>query len=129
MILIQSILLAVWAILLFGGFVFGTADSHRRMPTWTRMWSSVALVVSAWLWVVHMPVWYTILIAVGMSLGLLGDLFMADLIPVPFPAMIGGMGAFGLGHVAYIAAVLQRQPHRHTYRACQQQRIRQRRFV
>jgi hypothetical protein len=45
------------------------------------------------------------LIAVGMTFGLLGDLFMARLLPVS-PHVLWGIGAFGLGHVAYIAAIL-----------------------
>ncbi len=40
-----------------------------------------------------------------MTLGFLGDLFMAGLIPVA-QNVIGGMASFGLGHVAYIAAGL-----------------------
>src|SRR5215831_9414378 len=44
--------LAVWAIFLFGGFLFGrrNAQETRRMPAWTRMASSLTLVVAAWLW-------------------------------------------------------------------------------
>jgi len=102
-------LLLLWAALLFGGFIFGKMDAKqtRRMPTWTRLASSLVLVVAAWSWY-----WLTrgsaanavaLLIAVGMTLGALGDLFMAKLLPLP-QYVLWGMGAFGLGHVAYISA-------------------------
>src|SRR5687768_11880196 len=43
-------LLALWAALLFGGFALGKpdADHTRRMPRWTRIGSSLALVIAAW---------------------------------------------------------------------------------
>jgi hypothetical protein len=105
-------LLLLWAAFLFGGFIFGTPDAEqtRRMPTWTRMVSSLTLVVAGWSWY-----WFTrgqaansfaLLIAAGMTLGLLGDLFMASRLPVPQP-VLWGIGAFGLGHVAYISAFLR----------------------
>jgi hypothetical protein len=45
-------LLLMWAGLLFGGFLFGTSSetANQRMPTWTRMASSLTLVVAAWSW-------------------------------------------------------------------------------
>ncbi len=101
----------LWAALLFGGMALGKphAENTRRMPTWTRMASSLALVVAAWLWawtarttVVANTGW---LIAVGMTLGFIGDLCMAHLVPLPEP-VLGGMAAFGLGHIAYIGAFL-----------------------
>ena len=104
-------LFAVWAVLLFGGFAFGatTSDRTRRMPTWTRMGSSLILVVIAGLWYafIHQsPVApYALLIAVGMSCGCLGDLFLASVIPLREP-VLGGMLAFGLGHVAYLVAAI-----------------------
>ena len=50
---------------------------------------------------------YALLIALGMLLGFIGDLFMANLIRIPsFEHVLGGMAAFGLGHVIYIAAIL-----------------------
>lgn len=103
------VFMVLWAILLFGGLVLGRTDAGRtrRMPLWTRIGSSAVLVVAAWLWLGtdSLPIAYTLLIAIGMSLGLAGDLFMARLLPVP-NHVLGGMAAFGLGHVAYIAAFL-----------------------
>ena len=79
------------------------------MPTWTRMASSAVLVVAGWSWAALArgsgAATFSLLIAVGMTLGFLGDLFMAKLLPVS-PHVLWGIGAFGLGHVAYIAAIL-----------------------
>ena len=100
------ILLAPWAILLFGGFLFGQPHPYRRMPLWTRLASSAVLVLAAvWLALAH-PSPFATLIALGMALGLVGDLYMADCIPWPKPHVLGGMGSFGLGHMAYIGACL-----------------------
>ncbi|MBZ0298046.1 MAG: lysoplasmalogenase [Anaerolineae bacterium] len=103
------ILWIVWALLLFGGLLFGRLDEDRtrRMLTWTRMGSSLVLVVAAWMWFLDNSDPYGVLIAVGMTLGFIGDLFMADLIPIPhFEHVLGGMSAFGLGHIAYIVGVV-----------------------
>jgi len=108
---IPIILLGLWAILLVGGLLLGKLDSQRvhRMPTWTRIGSSLALVALAWWFYLNQSgpefASYRLLIAVGMTLGFLGDLFMARLIPVR-DHVIGGIAAFGLGHVAYIAALI-----------------------
>jgi hypothetical protein len=105
-------LVILWACFLFGGFLFGKTDSksNRRMPTWTRMSSSVTLVVAAWSWYVFImtgPVEaFSLLLAIGMTLGIIGDLFLAELIPLSQPTF-GGIAAFGLGHIAYIIAMVQ----------------------
>ncbi len=99
-------LLILWAILLFGSFIFGKPDEKhtQRMPLLPRLLSSLVLVIAGWSWYLFsrdtVVSTFSLLIAVGMSLGFIGDLFMARAI-VP-----GGIGAFGLGHVAYIAALL-----------------------
>lgn len=104
----------LWGGLLFGGFVLGdrrnpAADS--RIPTWARMGSSAALVMAAWSWVA--AAWggpaqaYALWIALGMTLGFAGDLALADQLPdLGVDPVLIGMGAFGLGHVAYIVAML-----------------------
>jgi hypothetical protein len=101
----------IWAALLWGGFLLGkpNADGGRRMPTWSRLASSGVLVLAAWSWYLagggNPAVMLTLWVAVGMSLGFIGDLFMARLLPLRLPA-IGGMAAFGLGHIAYITGWL-----------------------
>jgi hypothetical protein len=124
--LVLTLLLIVWAVLLFGGFIFGKSNPERtrRMPTWTRLSSSFVLVIAAWVWVPTLLSlldygrvrsglgffeitgffnWLsicTMLIAVGMTLGFIGDIFMSR------SNLIGGLSSFGLGHIAYIAAFI-----------------------
>ncbi len=98
-----------WAALLFGGFALGrpSAPGARRMPAWTRMLSSVALVAAAVVFAAsapNQPVRW--LVALGMALGLLGDLFMARLIVRGSSYVYGGIAAFSLNHIAYLAALL-----------------------
>ncbi len=104
-------LLVLWAGLLLGGWLFGSAKKpdDRRMPAWTRMGSSLVLVIAGWSWA-----WlarqspaarFGVLIAAGMALGFLGDLFLAEWLPLKEP-VLGGIAAFGLGHIAYLAAML-----------------------
>jgi hypothetical protein len=111
-----ALLLMSWATLLFGGFVLGqtSADGKRRMPGWTRLLSSFVLVLAAWIWygyarahaVDDADETLALLIALGMTLGFIGDLFMAKLIIRDDNYVLGGMAAFGLGHVAYIVGFL-----------------------
>lgn len=105
------VLLVVWALLLFGGFAFGRAgDASHRMPTWTRMASSATLVVAAVSWYVFTrgtpASGYALLVAIGMTFGLLGDLALAGLLPGG-RNVIGGIAAFGIGHLFYITAMLR----------------------
>jgi uncharacterized membrane protein YhhN len=97
--------LALWAALLFGGFLLGKPDARtgRRMPRWTRLGSSLVLAGAASLWLLQDPDPISLLIAAGMTLGLLGDLILAGVAP---GGLKGGMAAFGLGHLSYIAAFL-----------------------
>ncbi|MFW6124763.1 MAG: lysoplasmalogenase family protein [Pirellulales bacterium] len=104
-------LAVVWAALLFGGFLLGNTEvsDAYRMPLWTRLGSSAVLVLAAqWAYVTvsgTRAAAYALLIAVGMALGFLGDLSNAGLLPLGEPVM-GAIAAFGLGHVAYIAACI-----------------------
>jgi len=105
-------LLLAWAGLLFGGFAFGrpNAERTRRMPAWTRMASSTALVLAGWSWVASSreggAASFSLLVAAGMTLGFVGDLFLAGWLSGR-RSMPGGMAAFGLGHTAYIVAFLR----------------------
>lgn len=102
-------LLVIWGALLFGGFAAGrlNADRTHRIPRWARIASSFVLVVLAWSGfffsadAAHRA--SIVLIGAGMTLGFVGDLFMAQLLPVK-NHVIGGIAAFGCGHIAYITA-------------------------
>lgn len=106
------LLAALWAALLFGGFILGKRwdDNTRRMPAWTRMASSLVLVIAGWYWYFVAreteAVRYALPVAIGMTFGLIGDLFMAKLVTRSEQYVLGGIGAFGLGHIAYIIAFL-----------------------
>jgi hypothetical protein len=104
-------LLVLWAGLLFGGFLLGSSgDVARRMPTWTRMASSATLVVAAFSWYAFSRGSgvsnYALLVAIGMVFGFLGDLLLAGLLPGG-RNVIGGILAFGVGHIFYITAFLR----------------------
>ena len=99
-----------WAVLLFGGFLLGSgAAAAQRMPAWTRMGSSVVLVVLGWSWFVFSrrgPTGrFALLLAAGMTCGLVGDLVLAGLLPGG-ENVLAGIAAFGLGHVCYIVAAV-----------------------
>lgn len=104
-------LLAIWVALLFGGYLIGRPSglSGCRISTPNRLLSSLVLVVAGWSWVIFVregpAAGFALLIAIGMTLGLLGDALMAGLISIG-DRMVSGMIAFGLGHVAYIVAGL-----------------------
>ena len=103
-----TLLWLLWALLLFGGFLFGPSDASQRMPQWTRLTSSAMLVVAGWSWFVvtrNSPAnSFVLWLAIGMSFGFLGDLFMAGMMPGG-RNVLGGMATFGLGHVAYIIGI------------------------
>jgi hypothetical protein len=104
------LLLLLWAILLLGGFLLGSsAEKGRRMPKWTRLSSSAVLVLAGWSWYCvtrDSPAnVYALLIALGMTFGFAGDLFIAGVL-VRSGGKIGGIAGFALGHVCYILAIL-----------------------
>jgi YhhN family len=104
-------LLALWAVLLFGGFAFGKVDAKRtrRMPAWTRLGSSLVLAVAAWSSYAFVRETALggamLLVAVGMTCGFAGDVALAEVLPIR-RSVLAGMAAFGLGHIAYIAGLL-----------------------
>ena len=101
-------LLIIWAALLFGGFILGSSGSGHRMPTWTRMASSATLVLAGFSWFLisrnYGVTQYGLLIAIGMTFGFLGDLFLAGVLPGG-RSEIGGIAAFAVGHIFYIIAI------------------------
>jgi hypothetical protein len=96
-------LLILWAIFLFGGFLFGKGE--RRMPTWTRMVSSAVLVIAAWSWFIVNGGSFSLLLALGMTLGFVGDLWLAGVLGNG-RSIIGGIVAFGIGHIFDLGAIL-----------------------
>jgi uncharacterized membrane protein YhhN len=108
------VLWLVWAGLLAAAMLLGNfADGHGKpAATAARMGSSVTLVVTGWvayaLWRRQPVGRFAFWIALGMTLGAIGDFFNANLlsfIPLENPTL-GGIGAFGLGHIAYIAGCI-----------------------
>ncbi len=106
------VLFVAWGLLLFGGFLIGKPDPEKihRTPTWMRLGSSLALVIAAWSWFVftlgNTNGSFMFWIALGMTSGFVGDLFMARVLRIFKEHLLGGMGSFGLGHIAYIIALL-----------------------
>ena len=97
-------------VVLIIAFVFGHTNAERTCRTIKplRLSTSWILVVCAWI------IWATgttlrtpaLLIALGMTFGALGDLVLADVIPLP-KRMISGIVVFSAGHLCYIAAFSQ----------------------
>jgi hypothetical protein len=105
---INTLLLALavlWAVTLFGGFLFGKEQDKRRIPLFNRMLASLIISLAAWLWHFSKPNGMSVCFAIGMSFGMLGDLFMAKLILKNQFYIVGGIGAFGIGHLFYIGGI------------------------
>jgi hypothetical protein len=109
-----TVLWVVWAVLLIGAIAVGHfGGRHAAMlPTAARMGSSVTLVVAAWsayfLWRAGAARRVLLCLAIGMTLGTVGDFFNAgwlDFVPVVH-GTLGGIAAFGLGHIAYITGAI-----------------------
>lgn len=96
--------------LLAGGLLLGkpNEDGTCRLPRALRILLSALLVLAAflgWQAVRTTPTQaYAIWVLIGMSASFVGDLVMARLIRTP-SRLVFGMIAFGVGHVAYIAAL------------------------
>jgi len=103
----------VWAVLLGGGLIADNLEMSSA-SSFGRLGSSVVLILAGWVWYSACRGTgagkYTLLIAIGMTLGALGDFFMSGLlqqwIVLPKPEL-GGMTAFGLGHIVYIAGFFE----------------------
>jgi uncharacterized membrane protein YhhN len=106
-------LLAVWATLLLGS-VPASLYATQRTATWLRLASSAVFVLAAWSWYLVARATpgvavFALLLALGMTLGFLGDLLLADALPLK-QGFLAGMAAFAVGHIAYIAAILSVTP-------------------
>ncbi len=105
------VLWLLWAAALAGAMISGNVlERHGApLPTALRMASSLVLVATGW-WAWRLlrgatAGRFAFWIALGMTLGALGDFFMAGLLSfIPIrPTQLGGIASFGLGHIAYIA--------------------------
>jgi uncharacterized membrane protein YhhN len=116
-----NLLWIFWATLLFGGTIFSLVGREPALAEWnerlllvSHLGSSVLLVIAGWTWVLGFTrsaaVATAYLFAAGMSAGAIGDFFNAgvlqDFVRLPDP-VLGGMAAFALGHLAYIAACVR----------------------
>jgi uncharacterized membrane protein YhhN len=97
-------------VVLISAFIFGHYNQERTRRTIKplRLSTSWILVACAWI------IWVTgttlrtpaLFIALGMTFGALGDLVLADVIPLP-KRMISGIVVFSIGHLCYIGAFSQ----------------------
>jgi len=94
--------------LLLLGLVFGKRDEHgvNRIPKLVRMLSSSLVLVCALLQR-RAGRDQLNLVAAGMGCGFLGDLIMAQVVPLPEHVLFG-MLTFGVGHGCYIKAFTDR---------------------
>jgi hypothetical protein len=108
--LLVALGLAAIPIILIIAFIFGhyNAERTRRTIKPLRLSTSWILVVCAWIMFSVSSTLRTpaLLIALGMTFGALGDLVLADVIPLP-KRMISGIIVFSIGHLCYIAGFSQ----------------------
>lgn len=112
-----TLLLVIWAMLLVGSVIRGWQAPKTRQPVATRLRlaASATLVIAAWIWLVvarNSPAAapFALLLALGVTCGFLGDLLLADVLPLE-QGFLAGMAAFALGHIFYITAILHLTPH------------------
>ena len=101
-------LLLVWGLLFVTGMIGGryNADCSRRLPPVNKLLMSVTLIIIGVIWWLAFArltplAPYGAWITVGMFFGLLGDVSLADVLPLKRPIPLG-MLAFGVGHILYI---------------------------
>jgi hypothetical protein len=97
-------------VILMIAFLLGhtNQDRTRRTIKPLRLSTSWILVACAWIIFAASSTLRTpaLLIALGMTFGALGDLVLADVIPLP-KRMISGILVFSIGHLCYIAGFSQ----------------------
>ena len=97
-------------VVLLIAFIFGhpNAERTRRTIKPLRLSTSWILVACAWIIFASSTTLRTpaLLIALGMTFGAIGDLVLADVIPLP-KRMISGILVFSIGHLCYIAGFSQ----------------------
>ncbi|HET8907589.1 MAG TPA: lysoplasmalogenase [Ktedonobacterales bacterium] len=110
-------LLAIWAALLIGSVIaqWTSHSEHNKPATRLRLASSAILVIAAWSWYLTTRdtprvAEFALLVALGMTFGFLGDLLLAEILPLR-QSFLAGIGAFAVGHIAYISAILSVTAH------------------
>jgi uncharacterized membrane protein YhhN len=97
-------------VVLISAFIFGHYNPERTRRTIKplRLSTSWILVACAWIIFATSTTLRTpaLLIALGMTFGAIGDLVLADVIPLP-KRMISGIIVFSIGHLCYIAGFVQ----------------------
>ena len=86
-----------------GNRIVSDDPKQIRLPLPVRVILSLSLVLSAFLISLSLRSTVSNLVLLGMILSFLGDMFNAEVIPLPVP-LLGGMTAFGAAHCSYIAA-------------------------
>jgi uncharacterized membrane protein YhhN len=99
---------ALWFVLLAGGLAWGAFVGHATFPAITgRLGSSLVLVLAglyaAWR-KPHNPLIRRV--AIGIAFGALGDFCNAGLLVPRELSTLAAMGAFGIGHLFYIAGLI-----------------------
>ncbi len=108
---IQWLLLTSWGLLLIVAFWHGklNAERTRRSNLWLQRSSALLLVVMAIIfWIGGRNTFlagFVGFIALGMSISLIADLIMAEIIRVP-NRVLGGILVFGSAHLIYLAGIV-----------------------
>lgn len=104
-----SIVWYLWLFLLGSSLLIETqlVPDVGGSKVWLRLGSSLLLVLAGVLTARQAAAWKSTawLVAIGMLFGFLGDAAMANKISILPDRVLGGMLFFGLGHLAYIAAL------------------------
>ena len=97
-------------LILIIAFIFGHINPERTRRTIKPLRLSTSWILVACAWIIFGAsstlLTSALLIALGMTFGALGDLVLADVIPLP-KRMISGILVFSIGHLCYIAGFSQ----------------------
>jgi uncharacterized membrane protein YhhN len=106
------VLLAIWALAYVLGMILGkdNEDRSRRLALWGKLAMIGVVLALGGVWTLAIAwgtpaVRYAWLIVAGLAAGALGDLLLAGVFPLKKADLIG-IGAFAVGHIFYIAAIL-----------------------